>query len=129
VLVHEYCIHEEQLRADLQQYYSIDMDDAMRGAHSVHHISCLLVQLPPDARIRTVTDPDSYWTLNDTLLASVLNSVNSLIYGMSDKQKRGRKPDLIGPSWMRRKQMHSLPARALPVDELKRILSKPRGVK
>jgi hypothetical protein len=99
----------------------------MNGAHSVYHIACLVNQLPPNARIRTVENRDNNWTLNDVLNASVLNSLNSLIYGMSDKRKRGKPPEIIGPSWMQKKNTRSIPARAMPVDELMRILQLPRG--
>ena len=127
VLSTEYAIHESKLRADLQQYYGVDLDHAMSGEHSAYHIACLVENLPHDARIRCAEDADSQWTLNDVLLASVLNSLNGLIYGMSDKRKRGRKPEMVGPSWMtKNNSKRSLPARVLPVDELNRILSLPR---
>ena len=127
-LAAEYNIHEAALRADLQQYYSIDIDRAMRGEHTAHHIACLVMQLPSDARIRTAENEDSMWTLNDVLTACLLNSLNGLIYGMSDKRKRGRKPELVGPSWMKGDtRKRSLPARIMPVSELMQILEMPRG--
>ena len=126
VLATEFRIHEEQLRADLQQYYGIDLDHAMSGIHTAHHIACLMMQLPSDARIRTAGNLDNQWTLTDVLLASILNSLNGLIYGMSDAKKRGQRPELIGPSWMQSKRMKSIPARAMPVDELISILNQPR---
>ena len=110
----------------MQQYYGIDLDRAMAGEHSAYHVACLLMQLPQDARIRTAHNADNQWTLDETLLASVLNSLNGLIYGMSDKKKRGREPEIIGPSWMRSKNMRSLPARVMSADELMEILNKPR---
>ena len=112
----------------MQQYYGIDLDQAAAGAHSVHHVCCLVEQLPPDARIRAASNPDSRWTLNDVLTASLLNSLNALIYGMSDKRK-SRKPELIGPSWMTAKKQRSMPARKLPVNELMRVLQLPRTTK
>lgn len=129
VLVSEYRVHEEMLRADLQQHYGVDLDRAMAGAHSVHHIACLVMQLPSNARIRCAEHEDSNWTLTDVLLASIINSLNVLIHCLfSSKRNRGRMPELIGPSWMKEKaRTRSLPARALPVDELMEILNKPRG--
>lgn len=128
MLVAEFCVHEEALRADLQQYYGIDFDNAMSGAHTAHHIACIVSQLPQDARIRTM-DGDIQWSLDSTLLASILNSVNGLIYGMSDKKKRGRPPAIVGPLWMRDNAgSHSLPARVMPADELMEILNMPREV-
>ena len=126
MLVAEYCTHESELRADLQQYYGIDFDQAAAGGHSLHHVCCLVEQLPPDARVRAAENPDSRWTLNDVLSASLLNSLNALIYGMSDKRK-SKKPEIVGPSWMTKQHKRSMPARVLPVDELMRILQLPRG--
>ena len=93
----------------------------------MHHIGCLVEQLPSDARIRVAYDADAKWTLNDVLTAQVVNSINSYIYGMSDRRKRGKRPEIIGPSWMKNKRMRSIPARVLPVDELVRVLELPRG--
>ena len=111
----------------MQQYYGIDLDHAIDGAHTVHHIGCLVEQLPPDARVRIAHDADAWWTLNDVLTAQVINSINSFIYGMSDKSKRGKPPETVGPSWMKKKHMRSIPARVLPVNELMRVLELPRG--
>ena len=125
-LVAEYQAHESKLRADLQQYYGIDLDRAMDGEHSPHHIACLVVELPSDARLRVAFSDDAIWTLNDVLTAQLLNAFNSFAYGMSDKRKRGRKPELIGPSWMTAKKKRTLPARTMPVNELMEILNRER---
>lgn len=114
---------EDALRADLQRYYGIDLDAAMRGEHSAAHIAALVAYLPSDCALRREYDKDAAWTLRDVLLASILNSLNMLIYGMGDKRKRGRKPQLVGPDYMTKKK---LPARAMSVDELMRELNKPR---
>ena len=114
---------EDALRADLQRYYGIDLDAAMRGGHSAAHIAALVKYLPSDCALRREHDKDAAWTLRDVLLASILNSLNMLIYGMGDKRHRGRKPQLVGPDYMTKKK---LPARVMSVDELMRELNKPR---
>ncbi len=111
------------MRADLQRYYGIDLDEAMGGGHSAAHIAALVAYLPSDCAIRREIDDDAAWTLRDILLASILNSLNMLIYGMGDKRKRGKRPPLVGPSYMVKKK---LPARVLTVDELLAELNKPR---
>ena len=126
MLAYERLVHEEQLRADLQQYYGIDWDDAMRGAHSPYHVACLVKHLPGDARLRVAGNADNAWTLENVLSASLLNSLNGLIYGLSDRKKRGSPPEPVGPSWMRKARTRSLPARVLAVDELMDELRKPR---
>ena len=128
VLAAEFRVHESALRADLQQYYGIDLDKAMCGGHSAWHIACLVMELPHVARVRIAEHEDSLWTLNDVLTASLLNSLTGLIYGMSDRRKRGRKPEIVGPSWMKGKErQRSLPARTMPISELMEYLQLPRG--
>lgn len=109
----------------MQQYYGVDIDH--RSVHTPHHIACLLIELPSDARVRVAENADSRWTLEDVILAAIFNSLNALIYGMSDKRKRGNPPPLAGPSWMTDKK-HQLPARVMPAGELMQILNMPREV-
>lgn len=96
----------------------------MMGGHTAAHVAALVRYLPSDCALRREMDEDAAWTLRDILLASILNSLNMLIYGMGDKKHRGRKPSLVGPSYMTKKK---LPSRVMTVDELMRELSKPRG--
>lgn len=120
-------VHEDELRADLQQYYGVDIDRAMDGEHSAQHVSALVTQLPPDARLRHVDDDDREWDLDRTLLAALLNCFNALLYGMSDKRKRGRRPQLVGPSYMTGDRgRRTLDAQVMTVDELNEILSMAR---
>lgn len=114
---------EDALRADLQRFYGIDLDAAMRGEHTAAHIAALVRYLPSDCALRRERDDDAAWTLRDILLASILNSLNALIYGMGDKKKRGKRPSLIGPNYLTKK---TLPARVMSADDLMRELSKPR---
>jgi len=108
----------------MQQYYGVDID---HRNHTPHHIACLLVELPSDARVRVDENADSRWTLNDIILSGIYNSLNALIYGMSDKRKRGNPPPLAGPSWMTDKK-RQLPARVMPASELMEFLKLPREV-
>lgn len=105
----------------------MDFDRARAGEHSPWHMACLLVELPSNARVRVAEDSDALWTLDSVIGASVVNAVNSLIYGLGDYRKRGNPPELLGPSWMRRNNKRTLPARSMPVGELMEILNMPRG--
>ena len=116
--------HEDALRADLQRYYGIDLDAAMRGGHSAAHVAALVAYLPSDCSMRRDMDADAAWTLRDILLASILNSLNMLIYGMGDKRHRGKKPQMVGPDYMTKKK---LPARVMSAEQLMEILSRPRS--
>lgn len=117
--------HEDALRADLQRYYGIDLDHAMAGEHSAGHVAALVAFLPSDANLRRAADGDAAWTLEATLMASILNSLNLLIWAMSDQRKRGPKPQLVGPSYMSATKS-TVPARTMTIDELMEELGKPR---
>ena len=120
-------IHEDELRADMQEHYGIDLDHAMSGAHSAYHVAALVSQLPQGSRLRCTEDEDDMWRLDSMLLAGVLNSVNRLAYMLADKKTRGPMPEAVGPSWLRDRNRRSLPARVMTVDRLMDELSKPRG--
>ena len=115
---------EGAVRADLQRFYGIDLDDAMRGEHSAGHVAALITHLPSDACIYRSRDIDASWTLEASLLACIFNLISSVVYGMSDKKTRGNRPAQIGPSWM--KPESKAPARLMTVDELMAELSLPR---
>lgn len=126
ILVAEYSAHEDELRADLQQTYGIDLDNAMGGKHTAAHIAALVVQLPPNARLRVAEDKDALWTLTDVIAVNTYNALRMFMWGMSDPKKRGNQPEIIGPEWMKRRGKQSLPARVLSVDELMKVLTLPR---
>lgn len=127
VLVTAWHMYPNELRADLQRFYGIDIDHAMQGEHSAEHIAALVSCLPHDASLRVAVNPDAAWTRENIILAELRNMLASLIYGLSDRQKRGNPPKPIGPSWMTKKAMRSLEARLLSIDELMAELQKPRG--
>ena len=118
--------HPDALRADLQRFYGVDIDRAMKGDHTAGHIAALAANLPNDACVHVAENPDSAWTLELILLADVRNHLSALIWGMSDSKKRGSPPKRIGPSWMRGDAKRKLDARTLSIDELMKELSKPR---
>lgn len=117
---------EAPLRADLQQYFGIDLDRAMSGEHSAEHIALLVTQLPQESRLVHSVNKDAQWTLPNVLMAVLINNFRMFVYGMSDPKRRGAKPELIGPSWMTERK-RTLPARVLPIDKLLEELNKPRS--
>lgn len=125
-LVAEYTAHEDELRADLQETYGIDIDRAIAGEHTARHIAALVVQLPPNARCRVAANRDNVWTLSDVVNVSTLNALRVFMWSFGDPKKRGQMPQVIGPKWMVDANKRTLPARALPVDELMEVLSRPR---
>ena len=106
-------------------YYGINLDAAFRGEHEPSHIAELVRFLPQDSSLGRAYSDDAVWTLDRTLLALLYNSLNMLMWGMSDKSKRGAQPTRIGPSYIRLKK-RTLEAQAMPIDELMAKLSMER---
>ena len=118
--------HEGALRADLQQTYGINLDDALNGACSVVHLAALVDGLPPDARIRVIANDDAAWTLETILLADIRNHLAMILWALGSGKNRP-KPALIGASWMRSDGTQKLEAQVMTIDELMAELAKPRG--
>ena len=114
--------HESELRADLQRYYGINLDNAMGGEHSAAHIAALVQFMPHDSSVSKAYDDDAVWTVDRVLMATLINSLHLLMWGMSDKAKRGAKPEPVGPSWMRTRT-RTLDAQVMPISELLEKLS------
>lgn len=117
-------LDEGAVRADLQRFYGIDLDDAMAGAHSAGHVAALMAHLPSDASIYRATNDDAAWTLDSSMLALIFNLMQTYLYAMADKRTRGKPPEMVGPSWM--KGGRKADARAMTIDELMAALQLPR---
>lgn len=118
--------YPEELRADLQRVYGIDLDHAMRGEHTAEHVAALACNLPRDACVFEAANPDARWGLPEIILADIRNTLVGFVWGMADRRKRGRKPYPIGPSWMVKGKTRTLDARVLTIEELQKELAKPR---
>jgi hypothetical protein len=90
----------DELAADLQEVYGVDIEAAQAGAHSASHVAALAAGLGPSSRVAAAADPDARWTLADVLLAVIANDLRLWIWVQSDPRRRGPKPHPIGPSWM-----------------------------
>lgn len=118
--------HPSELRADLQRYYSIDLDQARAGAHTAAHVAALAACLPTGGAVhRAIKGQDAEWTLEAVMLANIYNLFAAYVYGMSDPRKRGARPKIIGPSWMM-DNTRTLEARVLSIADLMAELNKPR---
>ena len=121
-------LHEDELRADLQQHYGIDLDAAVDGAHTARHCGALVAQLPAGARLRVCEEPDDRWTLELSMLAMLANQLNALIYMLGAK-KGDPKPALVGPSWMTSGRSNKVQAQVMTIEQLRAELAKPRRAK
>lgn len=92
-------MRRDELAADLMETYGVSLEDAAAGERSPEFVAALALQLPPDCRWRVAEDRDAWWTGDRMLAASLVNSLNGLVWGMSDKRRRGPRPRPVGPTW------------------------------
>ena len=81
-------LHEDELRADFQQYYSLNIDDVDK-AFGVAHAASLMAQLPPDSRLPHIYNPDASWSQDTYFLASIEYSLRVLVWAKTKDGQRG----------------------------------------
>lgn len=128
--------YPDELRADLQQYYGICIDD-VGTKFSVEHLACLAAQLPLQSRTLSAVDPDNCWDLSAILQACLINQFNDYIWGKATanaKAAKKRPPEQIphiGTKAMRetnsKKHTNKITGNAMPLDEFKKQLERMRG--
>ena len=106
--------------------YRIDIEAAMKGAHSATLVAALVTQMPKACRWRVHYDSDMWWDDDRLLMAALVNHLRGLVWGMGDPKKRGPEPKPIGPSWAKKTGGRKLPAVVMSKDELLAELAKPR---
>ena len=99
-------LYHDELVADLMQTYHVAWCDFEQGRYSPSFIAALTVQLPPNARVRTVQDKDNVWSLEHVLLANLVNQLAELTHALCAK-KGAKRPKRIGPSYMTNKTDNS----------------------
>lgn len=116
--------YPDELRADLQQTYGIDLDRAMEGEHGAAHVAACAACLPPGSRVLEAMDADTAWTMDRLLLVSIYNAVNLLSWSLC-AERGTRRPQLAGPSWLRELSdgANKLKTMVMPVDELEAKLA------
>ena len=119
-------VHGEDLAADLMETYGVCIEDAASGRYSPGFVATLALRLPEGCRWRVAEDPDAWWTGDRMLAAALLNALNGLIWGMSDRKRRGAPPERVGPSWAKGAGEKRVDAVAMTVSELLAELSRPR---
>ena len=89
--------HPDELRADFQQYYGLNIDGMGRD-YSTLHAAALVSQMPEGSRLAQAYDPDALWTSERALMAAMVNSLNWLVWANSRDGERNRnRPKPIGP--------------------------------
>lgn len=89
--------HPDELRADFQQYYGLNID-RMCADYSPEHAAALLAQLPPGSRTYRSERPELAWGYTEALLASIEYSLRVLRWqNTKDGQRDHNPPKPIDP--------------------------------
>lgn len=97
--------YADQVEADLQRYYHLDLRDLWRGGLTLRRIGALIRQLPPDsatisalaAEVVDIADvPDGaaprLWSVDQQLLASVVDSLAIVQWTVAQTNSKERLP-------------------------------------
>lgn len=113
----------DELRADFQQFYHLNVDDLGR-AFSVRHAAALAAQLPAGARCPGRAEPSASLTPSEIFLEAIEYNTHVLWWQNSkDGQKNRNKPK---PAGLGRPRKRKGVGKGVPLDELSSLLSRPR---
>lgn len=89
--------YPDELRADIQQFYHLDIDDFnLDGAETtrpIHRLAALTSQLPPESRVARAAHPELRWETSDYLLRQIEFQIRALMWSLGGG--KGEKPQLI----------------------------------
>lgn len=111
-------LHSGELRADLQQFYDIDLDHAAAGGHSARHVAALFLYLPRESRLRRIYDESATWSVEAVLQAMTFNALCA-VFGGEDAPR-------IDPPGIKLDDGRTVSGLELDPSELMEILQRPR---
>lgn len=85
--------HPDELRADFQQYYGLNIDRmGYLDGFSHAHAAVLAAQLPSTSRVFTAYDPNNAWDEQTAFLAHIEYNLRVLIWQKSKDGAKNRNP-------------------------------------
>lgn len=119
--------YPSQVRADVQRFYGLCLDD-VGEAFSIRHLADLVLNLPRESATVRAVAPETVWGPQEHLLAEVADTLRWIAWSKSsDGAKNRNKPKPIPrPGQADKSAGRFKDAAVLPVDEVKRLLRLPR---
>lgn len=100
--------YPEELRADLQQYYGLNLD-GMGVDYSYSHAAILVKQLPQSSRLYRVSDSNYRWSEEAWLLWHIEHDLRVLAWQQTkDAQKKRNYPDPLKTPKELEEEQHKL---------------------
>lgn len=123
-----YAKHYDELEADFQQYYNLDISTIKNS-----RASRLMFQLPHNSRTFKKINPASEWGWKELYLAKAVDGINTLIWMNSkdakNKSKRPKTviPDSIMKEFKKANSNNSATSQNnMTVEDMKAYLNRPR---
>lgn len=124
--------YPDQLEADFQQYYGLDI--AKIDKERASRLAC---QLPRQSRVLVAMDQSNLWSNGDIELIQIANGIETIKWQLANQgRKKGRtsppKPYIpdelktLAKRVQREKTAKSQDLEPHTIDEMKRILARPR---
>lgn len=82
-------LHPDELRADFQQYYGLNLD-RMGADYSPEHAGALCAQLPRGARTMLAEDEGLRWGDQEAMLSSIEHGIRVLCWQNTKDGQKGR---------------------------------------
>jgi len=83
--------HPAQLRADIQQYYGLNLD-GMGSAYSYEHAAALVANLPRSSRIASILNEANEWADNEYILRSIDYTLRLISWQIGGGKGRAPEP-------------------------------------
>ena|SRR3712207_2835832 len=74
------------------RFYHLELTPSVIQREGVSFIALLTCELPEGAQVFKHMNVSGAWTASEHLLATLVDQLNALMWGLSDKKTRGRKP-------------------------------------
>lgn len=116
----------DELRADFQQFYGLNLDD-MGRAYTYLHAAALTVQLPADSRVMRAEAPELTWSDSDEMMRRLEHTARVLAWQQTKDGAKGRNAPRPLPSPVEQARTRRKVERT-DVDEINRILGYDKGV-
>ena len=116
----------DELRADFQQFYGLNLDDIGR-AYTYLHAAALTAQLPRESRTVLADAPEAAWSDADEMMRRLEYTARVLAWQQTKDGAKGRSAPRPLPSPVEQAKVRRKVERT-DVDEINRILGFEKGV-
>lgn len=86
MLARYWASYRDELEADFQQFYNINLEDIGKSL-SIRHAAVLAAHLPPDSRCLAAIDPNFGWSKELHMMAKIEHEMRVILWQNSQSKK------------------------------------------